>query len=128
MFINRISLNKKFTQNVMNIFFRLFCCVSVVISSQKYLSKVHILQIKKNCLIESWFFFRIRERYTYYESKKGTCHRTTCTFYSIFNIVHVESLKYKMICIKITKIKWICYFLYKQWSKILNYVYVVTTV
>ena len=53
-------------------------------------------------LFDRKLIFSYEKRYTYCLSKKakiGKCHRTT--FYSVFN--HVESSKYKMICLKSPK-------------------------
>jgi len=61
---------------------------------------------------------------TYYESKKAKsiCHRTT--FYSIFNMSSCRKPEIQNDLPKITKIKWIWYFL---WSKILCPLYHVLT-
>ena len=78
---------------------------------------------KKHYSIESWFI-SYEERYTYYKSKKAItsiCHRTT--FYSIFNMSSYRTPEIQNDLPEVTQIKWMCYFLNKQWSKVHNYVY-----
>ena len=75
-----------------------------------------LLISKKNCSIESWLF-SYEERYTYFESKKVYVTVLLFILYSIW--VHVERLKYKMICLKSSEL---ATSFNKQWSKILNYV------
>ena len=72
-----------------------------MISSQKYWSKVYILQIwKKNCLIESWFFL-----IHIMNSKKQIKGCVSVLLFILYSIwVHVESPKYQTICHKSPKL------------------------
>ena len=74
-----------------------------MISSQKYWSEVFILQIKKN-LFDIKLIFTYEEKYTYYKAKKAKKVYVTVLLFILYSIwVHVESPKYKMICLKLPK-------------------------
>ena len=88
-----------------------------MISSQKC---VNLTNFKKNCSIESWFF-SYEERYTYYESKIAKKVYVTVLLFILYSIwVHVESLKYKMICRKTPKSSEFAMFLTNSCEKSLN--------
>ena len=96
-----------------------------MISSQNIDQRCTSTKFKKKCWIES-LIFSYEEKYTYEYTKRNKVYVTVVTvllfiLYSIW--VHVESPKYKMICLKSPKSSEFAKKINKQWSKILNYVY-----
>ena len=87
-----------------------------VISSQKYWSQVYILQIlKKQPFDRKLIFFSYEERYTLliWKSKKKYMSQYYFFLYSIYRKPNIQNDFPKT-----TNMKWICFFLNKQWSEI----------
>ena len=81
---------------------------------------VHITNFKKKCSIESWFLFLWRKVYIFVVYLKNKNVNGTVLLFILYSIwVHVERLKYKMICLKSSEL---ATSFNKQWSKILYYV------